>query len=254
MEFFVYMLVLNACMVPYLVQGDGNIDSAPGLTFHPEPPKQDTYENNLIWYKAHDEKNVKFWTNRLDNFLEVYKNSSLLPGAGKNKMTCDDHNPPSAGKVCDVNIDRWSPCTHEYGYAYHHRSPCIFLKLNNVLGWRPEIYNGSLPESMPRDLKHHISSYRNYKDKQLNTLWVSCQGESPVDEENIGPIMYIPRRGFPGYFFPFTDTEGYLSPLVAIHFERPMSGIIINVKCKLWAPNISHDQGQGTLNFELLVD
>jgi sodium/potassium-transporting ATPase subunit beta len=58
---------------------------------------------------------------------------------------------------------------------------------------------------------------------ELNTVWVSCEGENPADVEHIGPIQYIPRRGFPGYFFPFKNDEGYLSPLLAIFFERPKS-------------------------------
>ena len=58
---------------------------------------------------------------------------------------------------------------------------------------------------------------------KLNTVWVSCEGENPADVENIGPIQYIPRRGFPGYFFPFINNDGYLSPLVAVWFERPAS-------------------------------
>jgi hypothetical protein len=58
---------------------------------------------------------------------------------------------------------------------------------------------------------------------QLNTIWVSCEGESPADVENIGPIKYIPKRGFPGYFYPYKNSEGYLSPVMAVHFERPRS-------------------------------
>jgi sodium/potassium-transporting ATPase subunit beta len=58
---------------------------------------------------------------------------------------------------------------------------------------------------------------------QLNTIWVSCEGESPADVENIGPVTYIPGRGFPGYFYPYKNSEGYLSPVMAIHFERPRS-------------------------------
>lgn len=58
--------------------------------------------------------------------------------------------------------------------------------------------------------------------EQLNTVWVSCEGENPADIENVGPIKYYPRRGFPGYFYPFENSEGYLSPLVAVHFERPV--------------------------------
>lgn len=52
-------------------------------------------------------------------------------------------------------------------------------------------------------------------------MWVSCEGENPADIENVGPIEYYPRQGFPGYYYPYENSEGYLSPLVAIHFTRP---------------------------------
>lgn len=55
----------------------------------------------------------------------------------------------------------------------------------------------------------------------MNTVWISCEGENPADQENIGPINYLPFRGFPGYFYPYENSEGYLSPLVAVHFQRP---------------------------------
>jgi len=58
---------------------------------------------------------------------------------------------------------------------------------------------------------------------QLNQVWVSCEGEYPADKENIGPISYFPSRGFQSYYFPFTNVKGYLSPVIAIHFERPQS-------------------------------
>ena len=74
---------------------------------------------------------------------------------------------------------------------------------------------------MPDDLKAHILNEKARKPKSVDTIWVSCEGENPADIENIGPIQYIPSRGFPGYYFPFTNTKGYLSPLVAIFFERP---------------------------------
>lgn len=58
---------------------------------------------------------------------------------------------------------------------------------------------------------------------QLNTVWVSCEGENPADVENIGSIQYIPKRGFEGFYFPYLNTEGYLSPIIAIWFEKPAS-------------------------------
>lgn len=76
---------------------------------------------------------------------------------------------------------------------------------------------------MPLDLKEYIASLKGNNSLELNTIWVSCEGENPADQENIGPINYLPRRGFPGYFYPYENSEGYLSPLVAVHFVRPRS-------------------------------
>lgn len=109
----------------------------------------------------------------------------------------------------------------------------------------------------------------------MNTIWVSCEGENPADLENVGPIKYYPRQGFPGYYYPYENSEGYLSPLVAVHFERPVrkyhqmswlinqilitaftGGIIINIECKAWAHNIRHDRHDriGSVHFELMID
>lgn len=113
---------------------------------------------------------------------------------------------------------------------------------------------------------------------------MSCEGETVSDKELIGPMSYWPIPGFPGYFFPFENSEGYLSPLVAIHFERPASewligifflnylmihyyllnlfylyseSIVINVLCKAWAKNIIHKKNGingGSVHFELMMD
>lgn len=56
---------------------------------------------------------------------------------------------------------------------------------------------------------------------QLNTVWVSCEGENPADVENIGSIQYFPRRGFPSYYFPYKNIDGYLQPIIAVWFEKP---------------------------------
>lgn len=55
----------------------------------------------------------------------------------------------------------------------------------------------------------------------MDQIWLSCRGENPADRENIGPIKYIPGQGFPGYYYPYTNLDGYLSPLIAIHLLRP---------------------------------
>lgn len=120
----------------------------------------------------------------------------------------------------------------------------------------------------------------------MNTVWVSCKGESPADSEFIGPVSYYPKQGFPGYYFPYENSEGYLSPLVAVHLERPkreyphflkfiysycpifvnlicyiilvcfLAGILINIECRAWAKNINYRQKdkQGSVHFELMID
>jgi sodium/potassium-transporting ATPase subunit beta len=111
-------------------------------------------------------------------------------------------------------------------------------------------------------------------------IWVSCEGENPADIENLGPVNYIPKRGFPGYYFPFMNQRGYQPPVLAINFERPKSefspllchnrrnvintpshfslpaGVLINIECKAWARNIAHDRAdrRGSVHFELMVD
>lgn len=58
---------------------------------------------------------------------------------------------------------------------------------------------------------------------QRNTVWVSCQGQAPADRESIGEIEIVPRPGFPGFYYPYTNVKGYLSPIIAVRFKRPKS-------------------------------
>uniref|UniRef100_A0A1A9ZFE8 Sodium/potassium-transporting ATPase subunit beta-2 n=1 Tax=Glossina pallidipes TaxID=7398 RepID=A0A1A9ZFE8_GLOPL len=234
---------------------DGSlIGTNPGLGFRPLPPT-DNVESTLIWYKGTHHDNYKQWTDALDEFLAV---PGLTPGRGQNIYNCDYNQPPPKGQVCDVDIKAWSPCTKENNYSYHKSSPCVFLKLNKIYDWIPEYYNDSsnLPNEMPLNLKTYIGEMEKTQMHKMNTIWVSCEGENPADQENVGPVDYLPIRGFPGYFYPYQNSEGYLSPLVAVHFQRPKRGIIINIECKAWARNIIHDRKErvGSVHFELLID
>lgn len=106
-----------------------------------------------------------------------------------------------------------------------------FPFVTQIFNWQPEFYNDTenLPKNgtFPQDLRNHVRNEKARNPKALNTVWVSCEGENPGDVENMGPIQYIPRRGFPGYYFPFDNTPGYLSPLVAVFFEKPKSKYMI---------------------------
>lgn len=231
------------------------IGDNPGLGFRPMPPDENV-ESTLIWYRNTGD-NYKHWTDELDKFLEAYRQ----PAPGEKRVQCNYTSPPESGRVCDVPISSFGNCTSQFHYQYPQAHPCVFLKLNKIFNWKPEFYNDPepdvpLPDKMPNDLKDHIQRLKREGSKEVNTVWVSCEGENPADVENIGAINYFPGRGFPGYFFPFENFKGYLSPLVAVLFENPATGVLINIECKAWAKNIVHDrlERRGSVHFELMID
>lgn len=253
---WVFFLTLDP-RIPTWRLDESLIGTNPGLGFRPMPNDPNSL-STLIWYQGTAEKDYKYWTNTLREFLDVYRTPGKTPGRGQNIYKCDYDQPPPPGKVCDIDVRKWDPCTFENNFNYHLQGPCIFIKLNKIYGWRPEYYNdtSALPAKMPENLKEFIKSQEQANKLSLNTVWVSCEGENPADVENIGEVRYYPKPGFPGYFFPYENSEGYLSPLVAVHLVRPRNGILINIECKAWARNIKHDRKDkmGMVHFELLLD
>ncbi|CAO1378504.1 unnamed protein product [Diamesa serratosioi] len=234
---------------------NGLIGNNPGLGFRPMPPESNV-ESTLVWFAAADDKNTKYWTEEIDTFLTTYHHQDEDENKG-NRVDCDFESPPPEGKVCRVDVTMFSPCTTENRYNYPKGSPCVFLKLNKIFNWIPQYYNATskFPEKMPEVIQNAIKIAKSDK-KEDNMIWISCEGENPADVENLGPISYIPKLGFPGYFFPFQNQKGYMPPLLAIHFEKPKSGVLINIECKAWARNIQHDRAdrRGSVHFELMVD
>lgn len=57
---------------------------------------------------------------------------------------------------------------------------------------------------------------------QRRKVWLSCKGERPGDVEALGPLSYFPYPGIDETFFPYDNTPGYLSPLVAVQLLKPI--------------------------------
>lgn len=229
------------------------IGTNPGLAYRPMPDDPDI-SGTAIEYRAANKTSVKEWVERLDNFLAPYRNHELLPGGGKNQVPCDFDTKLNPGQVCEVDVKQFTPCTSEQGYSYNKSAPCVFVKLNKIYGWLPEYYDDvdDLPEDMPTDLVDHIKSLKPVDRQQV---WLSCKGLSA--SEDIGPVEYS-NRGFQSYYYPYTNQQGYLSPLVAVHFARPPVKINVNVECRAWAKNVMYRGGsrdrRGSIHFVLRVD
>ncbi|CRL00884.1 CLUMA_CG014135, isoform A [Clunio marinus] len=217
------------------------IGTNPGLGFR--PMSKDVVHGSLIWYDITEQKQVNYTHEKIRN----------------NHKNCGFGSLPDSHQVCNLNIEDFDECSKSRSYGYNNSSPCIFLKLNRIYGWIPEYYNdiNDLPSDMPEDLVEYIKSRPQIERDQV---WVSCSGENSVDREVVGDIAYFPTqlRGFPSYFFPYTNIKGYLSPLVAVKFKRPKPNQIINIQCRAWAKNInyngSHRDRQGSVHFELMID
>lgn len=236
---------------------DGLIGSNPGLGFRPMPDESNV-ESTLIWFEAANSGNTQHWISALDEFLKDYITPPKEHEENR-EADCSYSKFPSNNKVCPVDVSdkTFKGCTKSNDYGYTSSAPCIFLKLNKIFDWDPQYYNQSsvLPHSMPDDLKNEIKNIPE-NDARSKMIWITCEGENPADIENLGPIQYIPQRGFPGYYYPFSNQKGYLAPVMAIKFERPKTGVLINIECKAWARNIHHDRAdrRGSVHFELMVD
>ncbi|XP_034135145.1 sodium/potassium-transporting ATPase subunit beta-2 isoform X1 [Drosophila guanche] len=238
---------------PKWMLDNGLIGSNPGLGFRPMPPEANV-ESTLVWYESSKKDNYQYWVDETARFLKYH---TYEDEDKQNHVNCSFEHPPPEGKVCGVEASSFAPCTIENNFGYHVARPCIFLKLNKIYNWIPEIYNDSkaLPDHMPEELKQHIKEKQQLRPNETGVVWVSCEGENPADVENIKARDYYPRMGFPRFYFPFKNIAGYIPPIVAVQFTVE-TGVLINIECKAWARNINHDRSdrRGSVHFELMVD
>ncbi|XP_044750910.1 sodium/potassium-transporting ATPase subunit beta-2-like isoform X2 [Coccinella septempunctata] len=252
---WVFSQTLNP-RIPKWRNEESIIGTNPGLGFRPMPDNNE--ESTLIWLQGSNKTNYEKWKANLMSFLDTYYTPGKIEKGNVPIKRCSYDELPIPGQVCDIDVRKWEPCSPDRHFDYHRNAPCIFLKLNRIYGWVPEYYNdpNDLPEDMPQQLKDHIR-YNITRPEERNNIWISCIGENPADNEYLGPVKYYPSiQGFPGYYYPYMNSEGYLSPLVAVQFKRPTSGLVINIECRAWAKNIKyhrHDRS-GSVHFELLID
>merc|ERR1711981_1010192 len=256
--------------IPKYIQDQGLIGSNPGLGFRPlgglglkqkngfngtgaagqwsEP----SVYSSLIWFRHGVGGNWGDMKASMDLFLRQYE-PGYFPNQGASLTKCDFENTPLTPKYgsnllekqtykdksCEFNKEWLSDqgsdykCITQEDYGYRFGKPCILVKLNRIYGWVPQPY--SIDEianhtSMPLSLKQDI--------------------------ENIGPVTYTPFRGFPGYFYPYRNQRGYLSPIVMVQLKKPVPGVIMNIECTAWARNIEHQRmrRRGLTHFELIMD
>ncbi|XP_014360958.2 sodium/potassium-transporting ATPase subunit beta-1 [Papilio machaon] len=239
--------------IPYFTLADSIIGDNPGMGHRPLVFE----EGALIWYDADNASQYDKYVRNIDQFLAPYENKSLLVTRGENQRECGEVKPPRA-EVCAFNTSLLGPCAHKHAYGYPTRTPCIIIKLNKLYDWNPIFYDdpATLPPGMPPDIKEYINKTTTPQERRK--VWVSCAGERPADVEALGPLRYWPYPGLPETYFPYDNTPGYLSPLVAVQLLNPTLHQIINIRCRAWARNIRYTESLkerlGSTHLEIMID
>jgi len=251
---------------PRWTLADSLIGTNPGVGFRPMPDQDKTPESTLIWIHSEHDKESSYWTDQLNTFFtNGYTN--------KTGKTCTyGGEKADKEKACDVDVVNIDGCNNETGYGYTGKraTPCVLLKLNRIFDWEPNSYTDAsdLPENMPQVLQDKIKSLATSKAKELQSIWITCQGENVADREHLkegGFEYYTPgvkgiNKDFgmiPNYYFPFSKQEYYQSPFIFVRFPKLMRNVLIQVECRAWAQNLDYDRqfrlGSGT-HFELMLD
>jgi sodium/potassium-transporting ATPase subunit beta len=187
------------------------------------------------------------YTDHIQAFLAQYENEAQ---EGEDFIDCDNLKEENRekSKVCRFKLDSLGEeCTWQKDYGYDEGAPCVLLKLNKVFGWVPEEYeNGTEPEFLKEKNDH----------MEPGNIHLTCEGENPGDEENMGPVDFFPPTGFPIKYYPYMNQRGYRQPIVFAKFKKPREGVVMQIWCKAWAENIMHHKNDkaGSIHFELLVD
>jgi len=219
---------------------------APGVTIQPKLPSNIELTSDIM-YKKSDSKGYGKYVKHLDTFLEPYDKS------------------------------QFGECGEE-GYGYAEGKPCIFVKVNRIIGWEPYPFL-NLKEDSDRVAKRAENSKAPalvdvLKEEQYNSelMYIACypvpkKQEEAVEkqEEKLGNMTYSPRGITIAGNFPFTGknpTTGvahdgtYAQPLVAVKLDVLKMGEEISVGCKAYAMNILDDDrtNAGYIHFKVKIE
>lgn len=217
----------------------------PGLGFRPHLDP----ESELVYVKV-GEGDKLFKAQEL--FLKEYeeKKETEFIGAHDEKVTFNID-----------NVLEGSPCTKANKYGLDSASPCIAIKLNRIIGWKPQPV---VISKLPAGLNETVDILKgNDKMTGKEFVYVQCTGNSGVDRDNIMDIEYYSSHfsnqvgGINFKYFPYMNQPDYLSPLIFVHFKKVSPNTLLNIVCKAYADNIDNEDRlnqRGMTKFQLYVE
>ncbi|XP_028655562.1 sodium/potassium-transporting ATPase subunit beta-1-like [Erpetoichthys calabaricus] len=228
----------------------------PGLTHTPKTIKTE------ISFTLNSEGSYKAFIESIDNFLKQYDDDKQT-----DKMKFEDCKDQPSGyiergqydnsagekKACTFNRRWLGNCSglDDPSYGYSSGKPCFIVKLNRILGYKPEPPKNN--ETIPLEAQDRV---------QPNVIPIHCAAKREEEVSKIGQINYYGMGGlggFPLQYYPYYGKllqPQYLQPLVAIQFTNLTLDIDLRIECKAYGENINYSdkdrfQGRFDVKFQL---
>jgi len=182
----------------------------------------------------HTLKNVD---NFLNSSIRIVNNQLLNNWAICNSST-DSKEPNTLEYICQFPESEFGACSVMPDYGYSSGQPCVFIKLNKIYGWIP-----------------------NVNTTFTTSPLLECKGQTATDAENLRSISYYPsfqlgsnKYGkFSHIYFPYVNQDNYIRPLVAVHFENVKQGVPVSIRCFLIGLK-DIDSQSSSVSFDLTID
>lgn len=198
-----------------------------GVDFCPRPNRFNTFIQLATYQSQKNQRYLSGVKLLFDNYINNETNS--LCGTAPQ--------PTDPDIPCRFPLSELGSCADPTKALIEERNPCIYLKINRIYGWLPDISNSSfLPSPM-----------------------IECTGVNALDKENLGEPKYYPEYEAPNgqkygrisnNYFPFLNQPGYQTPLVGVQFPSIRKNTVTLIECQMVGVKNS---ASGT-TFELTVD
>uniref|UniRef100_H2Z2I8 Sodium/potassium-transporting ATPase subunit beta n=1 Tax=Ciona savignyi TaxID=51511 RepID=H2Z2I8_CIOSA len=243
---------------------------APGLSIQPKLDASIKRTSDVIFTAGQADTYTQY-TNTLTEFLKPYKeNQATLNNCTNGKVKINqqysmEKPPPS----CRFDLADLGPCRNE-PYGYDVGRPCIFVKVNRIIKWYPVGFTdlskavGNADSNAP-PLKDVLMARNRAYDP--NRMYVSCYDVTSGNQTYLNTAagvsantMYYPEdNGIPFKYFPYYGAflqKDYMTPLVAVQFNKVTRNVDVRVRCKAYALNIQDNERMriGYFTFTLRVN
>lgn len=226
----------------------------------------------------------KGYAYRTHDFFKAYGDNEEKT---KDGMKCNSTHLKEGGyrsaknKFCIFDLATLGVCKNfPYGYSSESLAPCIFLKLNRIMGLEPVPISAKNKDKQDASLLKDDSAQK-FLTQLANTkptpyapaVYIKCEGAYPADKEALYKKMEMFPEA-PGIdntakidlkYFPYDKKRKHNeNPLVAIKFNGlfvkpktgPGAGRLVHIICKAYYDKVVHSKKDkaGLVKFELYLD